>query len=122
MNGAELEKVLVQRGQARYDQPHMNQPRMHVRPYRLRYYEMDTWGEATPLTMLNLFEETAFTHCEESGWDVYRLRKNGYGWILLRGSVEMYRYPHLPRILQHRDLGFRPAPVLRPAGVRRARD
>jgi len=71
----------------------MNQPRLHVRPYRLRYYEMDTWGEATPLTMLNLFEETAFTHCEESGWDVYRLRQNGYGWILLRGVVEMYRYP-----------------------------
>jgi medium-chain acyl-[acyl-carrier-protein] hydrolase len=54
---------------------------------------MNAWGEATPLTVLNLFEETAFSHCEESGWDVYRLRACGMGWILLRGSVQIARYP-----------------------------
>jgi acyl-ACP thioesterase len=75
------------------EEAEVNNPRKHIRSYRLRYYEMDSWGEATPLTMLNIFEETAFTHCDESGWDVYRLRRNGFGWVLLRGSIEMYRYP-----------------------------
>jgi medium-chain acyl-[acyl-carrier-protein] hydrolase len=71
----------------------MHQPLIHTRTYRLRYYEMNAWGEATPLTILNLFEETAFTHCEKSGWDVYKLRANGLGWVLLRGCVQMKRYP-----------------------------
>jgi medium-chain acyl-[acyl-carrier-protein] hydrolase len=71
----------------------MNQPRIHTRKFRLRYYEMNAWGEATPLTILDLFEETAFTHCEKSGWDIYKLRANGFGWILLRGCVHMERYP-----------------------------
>jgi medium-chain acyl-[acyl-carrier-protein] hydrolase len=54
---------------------------------------MNGWGEATPLTVLNLFEETSFTHCEKSGWDIYRLRDNGFGWILIRGCFHMKRYP-----------------------------
>jgi acyl-ACP thioesterase len=65
----------------------------HERNFKLRYYEMDERGEATPVTMLSLLEETAFSHCEESGWDIYRLVSEGYGWILLRGCLEMRRYP-----------------------------
>ncbi len=65
----------------------------HKRDFALRYYEMDGRGEATPVTMLSLLEETAFSHCEESGWDIYRLIAEGYGWILLRGCMEMGRYP-----------------------------
>jgi acyl-ACP thioesterase len=71
----------------------MSTPRIHVRSFNLRYYEMDSWGQATPLTILNLLEEAAFTHCDVSGWDIYRLRRNGFGWVLLRGSVQMTRYP-----------------------------
>lgn len=54
---------------------------------------MDRFGRATPLTMFSLFEETAFTHCEESGFDVYRLREDGLGWVLLHGTCRMERYP-----------------------------
>ncbi|MDA8425285.1 MAG: thioesterase [Treponema sp.] len=71
----------------------MESPIIHRRDFRLRYYEMDAYAEATPVTILNLLEETAFSHCEESGWDVYRLVSEGYGWILLRGGIEMRRYP-----------------------------
>lgn len=69
------------------------EPQKHVRAFSPRYYEMNRWGETTPLTMLSLFEETAFSHCDVSGWDVYRLRNAGYGWILIRGGFSMERYP-----------------------------
>lgn len=42
---------------------------------------------------MSLFEEAAFSHLESTGWDVYRLLKAGYGWILLQGSFTMDRYP-----------------------------
>lgn len=48
---------------------------------------------AKPVTILNLLEETASSHCDESGWDVFRLMGEGLGWILLRGGFEMRRYP-----------------------------
>jgi medium-chain acyl-[acyl-carrier-protein] hydrolase len=71
----------------------MESENSHARNYRLRYYEMDERGEATPVAILNLLEETAFSHCEETGWDVFRLVSEGYGWVLLRGGLRMYRYP-----------------------------
>lgn len=54
---------------------------------------MDGSGEATPVAMLSLFEETAFSHCEAADWGIYRLLGEGYGWVLLRGAMEMRRYP-----------------------------
>ena len=71
----------------------MNDPAFHVREFRPRYYEMDGRGELTPTALLDCLEETAFSHCEESGWDVFRLLKNGYAWVLLRGGFRMDRYP-----------------------------
>jgi medium-chain acyl-[acyl-carrier-protein] hydrolase len=71
----------------------MNNPSRHIRSFSLRYYEMNRFGEATPLTLLSLLEETAFSHCDAVGWDVYRLRKEGFGWILLGGTVDIARYP-----------------------------
>ena len=71
----------------------MGNPTMHARSLDLRYDEMDGRGEATPVALLSLLEEAAFTHCEESGWGVYRLLDAGYGWMLLRGGLEMRRYP-----------------------------
>jgi acyl-ACP thioesterase len=43
--------------------------------------------------MLSLFEETAFTHCEDTGQSVYELRDKGFGWVLLHGSFRMRHYP-----------------------------
>jgi len=66
---------------------------VHARSFDLRYSEMDGRGEATPVAMLGLMEEAAFTHCEETGWSVPRLLDAGYGWVLLRGGLEMSAYP-----------------------------
>jgi acyl-ACP thioesterase len=71
----------------------MSESNVHARSFDLRYSEMDKRGEATPVAMLGLMEETAFTHCEETGWDLQRLLDSGYGWVLLRGGFEMASYP-----------------------------
>jgi len=71
----------------------MSDPAFHSRSFDLRYYEMDGHGEATPVSLISLLEESAFSHCEEAGWSVYRLLGAGYGWILLRGGLAMRRYP-----------------------------
>ena len=65
----------------------------HSREFRLRYSEVDDRGELTPVALLNIIEETASSHCDESGWGVFRLMEEGYGWVLLRGGFEMSRYP-----------------------------
>lgn len=65
----------------------------HSREFRLRYSEVDDRGELTPVSLLNILEETASSHCDESGWGVFRLMEEGYGWVLLRGGFEMSRYP-----------------------------
>jgi medium-chain acyl-[acyl-carrier-protein] hydrolase len=71
----------------------MSGSNVHARSFDLRYSEMDGRGEATPVAMLGLMEEAAFTHCEETGWSVPKLLDAGYGWILLRGGLEMAAYP-----------------------------
>lgn len=71
----------------------MNSPKLHTREFLPRYYEMDGRGELTPTALLSCLEETAFSHCEDSGWDVFRLMKAGFGWVLLRGGLRMARYP-----------------------------
>jgi len=70
---------------------------MHIRSFNLRYSEMDSRGTATPVAMLGLMEEAAFTHCEVTGWGVPRLLDAGYGWMLLRGGLEMSSYPEYGR-------------------------
>lgn len=71
----------------------MNYSPVHTRSFTPRYYEMDYHGELTPTTILSLFEESSFSHLDATGWDAYRLRKEGYGWILVQGGFSMNRYP-----------------------------
>jgi medium-chain acyl-[acyl-carrier-protein] hydrolase len=71
----------------------MNAVHLHRRDFRLRYDDVDRRELAKPVTILNLLEETASSHCDESGWDVFRLMREGFGWVLLRGGFEMRRYP-----------------------------
>ncbi|MBL8966481.1 MAG: hypothetical protein JNG85_05675 [Spirochaetaceae bacterium] len=71
----------------------MSDTSLHARSFDLRYCEMNGFGEATPVALADLLEEASFTHCAESGWDIYRLVGEGYGWVLLRGALEMKRYP-----------------------------
>ncbi len=54
---------------------------------------MGPHGEATPVTMLTLLEETAAEHCLSIGHSLYHLLEKGIGWVLLSGRMVMERYP-----------------------------
>jgi acyl-ACP thioesterase len=71
----------------------MKEAHLSRREFRLRYDDVDSSARAKPVTVLNLLEEAASSHCDESGWGVFRLMEEGFGWVLLRGGFEMKRYP-----------------------------
>ena len=61
--------------------------------FKLRYFEMNKFGIASPSTILILLEETAADHCYSIGQSLYQLEKQNIGWVLISGVVKMYRYP-----------------------------
>ncbi len=61
--------------------------------FELRYYEMNKYGEASPITMLALLEETAAEHCHSINYGLYDLLKQNIGWVLVSGGMKMNRYP-----------------------------
>ncbi len=65
----------------------------HSREYEVRFYESDGRGRLLAVHLLGLIEETAASHCDASGLDIHSLRDRGFGWVLLRGSLHMDRYP-----------------------------
>ena len=62
--------------------------------FELRYFEMNKLGEASPITMLTLLQETAAEHCYMAGHSLYDLMSQNLGWVLLSGAMQMDRYPH----------------------------
>ncbi len=61
--------------------------------FELRYFEMNKFKEASPLTMLTLLEETAADHCQSINYGLFDLLDQNVGWVLLSGRLEMKRYP-----------------------------
>ena len=61
--------------------------------YELRYFDMGKYGEASPVTMLTLLEETAAEHSHQIDHCLYSLEKQNIGWVLLSGVISMIRYP-----------------------------
>ena len=61
--------------------------------FELRYFEMDKSGEASPITMLTLLQETAAEHCYSAGHSLFSLTSENLGWVLLSGIMQMDRYP-----------------------------
>jgi len=61
--------------------------------FDLRYFEMNKSGEASPITMLTLLQETAAEHCNSIGRDLFSLMSENLGWVLLSGFMKMERYP-----------------------------
>jgi len=61
--------------------------------YQLRYFEMNKYGEASPMTILTLLEETAAEHCYDIDHCLYRLESQNRGWVLISGIMDMVRYP-----------------------------
>lgn len=66
---------------------------MFEKQFDLRYFEMGRHGEATPVTILTLLEETAADHCLSIGHCLYDLLEKDIGWVLLSGRLVMERYP-----------------------------
>lgn len=71
----------------------MNDLIRHGREYEVRFYESDGRGRLLAVHLLGLIEETAASHCAAAGLDIHKLRDRGFGWVLLRGSLDMQRYP-----------------------------
>jgi len=61
--------------------------------YQLRYLGVNQYGEASPVTILKLLEETAADHCSSTNYNLYDLMKKNIGWVLLAGYMQMERYP-----------------------------
>jgi acyl-ACP thioesterase len=54
---------------------------------------MNKHGKASPTTILTLLEETAAEHCHDIGFCLYNLENRNIGWVLISGTIEMFRYP-----------------------------
>ena len=61
--------------------------------FELRYFEMNKYGEASPTTILTMLEETAAEHCYYIGHCLYSLERQNIGWVLLSGTINMFKYP-----------------------------
>jgi acyl-ACP thioesterase len=71
-----------------------------VKQFDLRYFEMNKHGTASPTAILTLLEETAADHCYSIGHSLYSLEKQNIGWVLMTGSINMYRYPRYKEIIR----------------------
>jgi acyl-ACP thioesterase len=70
-----------------------NMDNIFEQSYKMRYFEMNKHGIASPTTILTLLEETAAEHCNYIGYNLYNLEKQDIGWVLISGTIDMIRYP-----------------------------
>lgn len=66
---------------------------MFEKQFDLRYFEMNKWGEASPLTIATLLQETASDHCDAIGYGLFDLYAQNIGWLLLSAYMHVNRYP-----------------------------
>jgi acyl-ACP thioesterase len=59
----------------------------------VHYYEINIQRQASPMAVLNFFEETAVRQSEACGYGIGRLIDQGLIWILTNWSINMERYP-----------------------------
>lgn len=66
---------------------------MFEKQFNLRYFEMNKWGEASPLTIAALIQEAASDHCDLIDHGLFNLYAQNIGWVLLSSFIKMERYP-----------------------------
>jgi len=59
----------------------------------VRYHELDSHGNVSPVTLLNYLQDTAGLHAAQLGVAVSDLRKIGLTWVLSRIHLIVTRYP-----------------------------
>lgn len=62
--------------------------------YRVRSYEADANGRATPASLCNYLQEAAGNHASALGLSVEQLRLSGLTWMLSRLRLEAAQLPH----------------------------
>lgn len=68
---------------------------MFEKQFQLRYSDMNKYGEASPVTILELLEEAASEHCSFINYGLDQLYLQNIAWVLLAACIEMNRYPVL---------------------------
>lgn len=59
----------------------------------VRYHELDSHGNVSPVTLLNYLQDTAGLHAAQLGVAVSDLRKQGLTWVLSRIHLIVTQYP-----------------------------
>ena len=59
----------------------------------VRYHELDSHGNVSPVTLLNYLQDTAGLHAAQLGVAVSDLRKKGLTWVLSRIHLIVTQYP-----------------------------
>ena len=73
---------------------HTTQPPLFTSPlYPVRIYEADSEGQATIISLINYFQESAALHSRILGFHPDNLKKHGVGWVLSRICLQVERYP-----------------------------
>ena len=60
---------------------------------KISYFEIDTGFKMPPSRVFQLFQEAAVTHSEIVGYGMNPLIRNGWGWVLNKIDMEIFRYP-----------------------------
>ncbi|MGR6835480.1 acyl-[acyl-carrier-protein] thioesterase [Syntrophomonas erecta] len=61
--------------------------------YRVGYSEVDYFGTATPVSILNYLQEAAFDHSDDRGMTPEVMASLNETWMIYKWYVEIYRYP-----------------------------
>jgi medium-chain acyl-[acyl-carrier-protein] hydrolase len=64
-----------------------------AKEFPVRYYELDSHGNVSPVTLLNYLQDTAGLHAARLGVAVSDLRRLGLTWVLSRVHLVIAQYP-----------------------------
>jgi medium-chain acyl-[acyl-carrier-protein] hydrolase len=60
---------------------------------KIKYNQVNPVGRMRNISLIQLLEEAAIEHCAAIGKDVFTLQNEGFGWVLLAGSLQIGSYP-----------------------------
>ncbi|SHN85376.1 acyl-[acyl-carrier-protein] thioesterase [Desulfitobacterium chlororespirans] len=67
----------------------------YSKEYEIFYFQVDQFGEASVITILDFLEDCAIAHSEAVGLGIESLLEQRTCWVLNRWRLEMERYPRL---------------------------
>jgi acyl-ACP thioesterase len=61
--------------------------------FRIRSYEVDSYGQLSMLSIFNFMQEAASSHADALGVSIQQLLSENYTWLLSRVKITMTSYP-----------------------------